>query len=204
MAARVTMAALITAVRVLINDPANPDDSAALFKDQQIQDALDHTREDVNYLDLAPKQSIQAGGTVVWLDYYAMIGSVGLGDWEADAVLQGYPNFAVLTPATSDYLVGHWTFTVTQRPPVFIVGKNYDRFAAAAEILEDWASQLKLGFSFSSDSQKFNVKEQSDNILQLADRYKQRARPRMLQMVRSDTPTQLWQRGTFDNSRTSF
>jgi hypothetical protein len=206
MAARTSMAAIISAVRLLINDPAG---DTPVFADGEIQDALDHVRVDVNYLELATKAHVNPGGTVLWLDYYALTGNQKLGDWEADAVLQGYPSFAVLSPITSDYLTGHWTFDTSiytwgQRPPVYLTGKTYDRFAAAAELLEDWAAKLTLEFTFSSDSQKFMLEQQSANLLRQADRYKLRMRPRTLQMTRSDTPHTLWQRHNVDVSRSTF
>lgn len=204
MAVRSTMADLITAARLLVNDP-----SALVFQDQQIQDALDHHRIDANYLELATKPQIEPGGAVAWFDYYALSGNQKLEDWEADVVLQGYPDFAILAPITSDYITGHWTFDTSvyswgQRPPVYLRGKVYDRFASAVELLEDWAAQLTLEFTFSSNSQKFQLKEQSDNLLRLADRYKLKARAQSLQAFRSDTPQVLWQRSNNDISRTTF
>ena len=212
MAVRTTLADLITAVRLLINDPSDPTATppvVAKFTDQQLQDALDHQRIDINYLELSTKPEILPGGTVVWFDYYALAGTQKLTDWEADEVLQGYPNFAVLTPITSDELTGHWTFDLTtsqygQRPPVYIRGKSFDRFAAAAELLEDWAAQLTLEFTFSSNSQRFMLEQQSANLLRQADRYKLKARPRTLQLTRADAPDKLWQRGSHDISRTTF
>lgn len=203
MSARASMAAIIAQVRLLLDDSNN---AAYVFTDDTYQEALDHTREDVNYLELAPKQTIQSGGGVVWLDYYAMVGSVGVGDWEDDVVLQGYPSFTVLTPATSDPIVGHWTFGSTQRPPVFIVGKNYDRYAAAADLCRRWAAKVKLkAIDNRTADQSQKLSQQLGGIIDLSREYDRKARPRMLQMVRNDVPSgSLWQRGKFDNSRTSF
>lgn len=206
MAVRASMADLLSAARLLINDPAG---DTEVFSDQQVQDALDHTRTDYRYLELAPAASIAPGGAVSWLDYYAMSGTESIGDWEDDVVLAGYPAFAVLTPVTSDPLVGHWTFDTSaypqgQRPPVYLIGKTYDRYGAAVELLEAWAGTLTLRFGFRSDSQQFNVSEQSEHLLTLAARYKMKMRVGMLQMQRSDVPQELWQRRNVDLSRTTF
>lgn len=208
MSKRATMAALIAAVRLLVDDP-DDDASSPVFDDQMYQDALDHTRTDYNYLELAGKQTVNPGGGVVWLDYYAESGSAGLGDWEADAVLQGYPNFAVLTPITSDYLVGHWTFDTSvypsgQRPPVYLSGKRYDRYAAAVEILVAWAAKLSRNYDFAAAGSRFALSQQRSGMLALAKEYKQRVRPRTAQMLRTDTPRSLWQRSAFDQSRPRF
>ena len=204
MTVRASMAALITQVRLLVNDSGTP-----LFSDQQVQDSLDHHRVDINYLELATKQTIQQGGQVAWLDYYALSGSMKVTDWETDAVLQGYPAFTILTAATNDYLTGHWTFDTSinsygQRPPVYIIGKTYDRFGAAVELLEDWAAQVLLKFDFATDRQSFKVSQQAVALQTLADRYKRKMRATTLQMYRGDTPPALWQRGYNDATGTRF
>lgn len=206
MSVRDSMAGLIGAVRALVDDPSG---DSAVFTDDAVQDALDHTRQDMNYLELAGKQTINPGGRTVWLDYYAMTGSVGLGDWEDDVILQGYPSFAVLSPITADTLVGHWTFDTStdangQRPPVYLIGKNYDRYAAAVTILQKWAVRMSRNYDFSSDSQRFMLSQQRTGLLALAAEYKQQARPRMAQMVRNDVPTGLLQQGAYSMNRTSF
>jgi len=208
MAVRSTMADLIAAVRLLTNDPATP---TPLFPDQAYQDALDQTRQDVNYLELAGRQTINPGGGVVWLDYYAESGGVGIGDWEADAKLQGYPSFAVLSPITSDYLVGHWTFDTSvyasgQRPPVYLIGKTYDRYYAAATILKAWLSQMKLQVAdIRTADQSISYHQRHQAIQDVIGQYLAQARVGQLQMTRSDTPAGLWQRsGAFDATRTTF
>ena len=199
MTARATMATLIAEVRSLINDPA-----AVTFTDDVVQEALDHTREDVRYLELAGAANIASGGVVTWLDYYAMVGSVSVGDWEDDIQLLSY-TFAPLTPATSDTLIGHWTFTADTRPPVYALGKNYDRYGAAADLCRRWAAQVVLtAVDVRTRSQAQSASQQRQGLLSLATAYDAKARPRTLQMVRSDTPQELWTRRNFDISRTSF
>src|SRR5262245_46482503 len=111
MAVRSTMADLIARVRQMIADPPSP---TPQFLDQDVQDRLDASRDDVRYEGLTiapsivntPSTNNQAG--TIFADYYSKYQW-----WEADVVLQGYFNGAswiVLTPVASDYIVGHWTF----------------------------------------------------------------------------------------------
>jgi hypothetical protein len=203
MSVRTSMAPLIAAVRTLVDDPILAA-SGAQLTDEQIQDALDHARTDVRFLELAPAADIAPGGAVSWLHYYAEVGSVGMGDWEADVVIQSN-TFAYLTPATADYLVGHFVFATDTRPPVYLTGKTYDRYAAAVELLRVWLARVKLtSFDFSSDSQKFLLSQKREAIKDLIKEYLTMVRTTSLQMVRSDVPQELWQRRNFDISRTSF
>src|SRR5579862_671494 len=110
MSIRSSMAPLIARARLMINDPAG---APQQFTDQQIQDTLDDWRSDVRYEQLTPAPSIvntsnsDAGpADFIWADYYSLFHW-----WESDMVIQD-GHFIVLTPLTSDYVVGHWQFEV--------------------------------------------------------------------------------------------
>lgn len=177
MAVRASMADLIARVRLLINDPAG---AGQAFADQEIQDALDRHRSDVRYLELTGGETVAQGGAVSYLDYFA-----DRGDWEADEKLYD-SSFAELAPATSDRLTGHWTFAANTDPPVSIVGKSYDVYAAAADLLETWAAKEKLSFDFATDGQSFSRSQKVAALLSLAREYRRRQRPVSVGMVRSD------------------
>ncbi len=177
MTARASMAALITAVRGLIGDTST---TAPVLTDDQVQAALDAWREEVRYQELTPAETIQPGGAVVTLDYYA-----DMGNWETDAKLFD-AQYNVLTPATSDYVVGHWTFTTDTPPPVRISGKTYDLYAAAADLLAQWAAIEKLSFDFSADGASYQLSQKVAALLSLAQQYHQRQRPHCARQVRSD------------------
>src|SRR2546423_13039350 len=110
---RSTMTDLISLVRTMIADPTG---SSPQFSDQQIQDRLDASRDDIRYeaLTIAPS-IVNAASTgnqpsVIFADYYSKYQW-----WEADVVLQGNNTstsaaWVVLTPVASDYIVGHWQF----------------------------------------------------------------------------------------------
>ncbi len=171
------MADLITRVRLLINDPAG---ASPVFSDQEVQDALDRHRSDVRYLELTPAETVAPGGAVSYLDYYA-----DRGDWEADEALYD-STYAALAPSASDRLTGHWTFAADTDPPVYLVGKSYDVYAAAADLLEAWAAREKMAFDFDADGQGFKRSQKVQMLLAMAREYRRQQRPVSVGMVRTD------------------
>jgi hypothetical protein len=179
MSVRSSMADLITRVRLLINDPSG---GSQVFTDQQVQDALDTYRTDVRYMALREQPTYQASPlTTAWLDYY----DDGRGFWESDAVLNSAA-WATLSPATSDYLTGHWTFSSSTNPPVYITGKSYDVYLAAADLAETWASNYARAYDFSADGGTFNRSQMQAGLRALAVSLRSRAKPRSVRMVRGD------------------
>ncbi len=171
------MADLIARVRLIIHDSAGADRT---FTDQEIQDTLDRHRSDVRYLELTGAETMGPGGVVSHLDYYA-----DRGDWEADEKLYN-STYAELAPDASDRLTGHWTFAASQVPPVYIVGKSYDLYGAAADLLEAWAAREALGFDVEADGQTFRRSQKREALLSLAREYRRQQRPLRVWMVRSD------------------
>jgi hypothetical protein len=183
---RASMAELIDRVRGLIGDPAGASEQ---FNSQAIQDALDRRRRDVRSLELAYGETIQPGGAVAYLDYYA---PGGLTDWEADAALQYGGTWAAVTPASSDWLAGHWTFASSQPPAVYLTGKTYDVYAAAADLLERWAATVARAYDFDEDGQRFRRSQQREGLLAVAAQYRAQQRPAVGSMARSDLNAAGW------------
>ena len=178
MAVRGSMGTLITRVRTHIADPSG---GSAHFTDQDIQDELDRTRDDVRY-DALREEPTFLNQTTTWLDYY----DPQAGEWESDVTLLD-SRFVVLTPATSDLLTGHWTFSATQNPPVFALGKRYDTYLAAAYMAERWAgSYAGAGYDFTADGATFRRSQVALSYLQMASDLRAKARPRMAYTGRSD------------------
>lgn len=163
MAVRSSMDDIITRVRLMISDSAGDNQ---VFSDQEIQDALDSHRVDQRYLALQAVESIAPGGTVTYLDHWAPVG-----DWEGDAEVVDAA-YNVLTPDSSDYLLGHWTFSSEPSWPVRVTGKSYERFGAAVDLLETWASKVALDFDFSAGGQTFNRSQKQKQLLEMAHRYR--------------------------------
>lgn len=198
MAVRSSMSAIITEVRLLINDPnPNPGVTVTVFTDQQIQDHLDDIRDEVRY-----EQMMQAPTIVNLTGNLSGVASFIYADdfsqwhwWETDVVIQD-GHFLVLTPLASDYLVGHFQFdSLTpfvngtapgQYPPVFITGKSYDINLAAAVLWELRAGLLATAYDFTADGQSFHRSQQMAMCLKMAGVFRAKARVRTLQVLRDD------------------
>lgn len=183
MPVRASMSDLIVRTRSLYGDPAGPN---AKFDDQTIQDALDSERLDVNISDwreLLPYYSVVAGAWQ-WTEFYD---PSNYGDWEADAVLYN-AGLTLLTPTTSDYLTGHWSFgAVNQAPPVFVVGKTYDVYAAARKVVLRWIGLEATSFDFSAmRGTSFTVSQKREGLQMLADYLATEMRVRTARLVRRD------------------
>lgn len=174
--ARATMTALIARVSALINDSSN-----SVFSADAVQDALDLHRLDLFQVELLAVPRLTASGAQ-WLDYFADADS-----WEADAVLDD----GTWTPISSglytpDYLTGRWTFSASQTPPVFLTGKTYDVYAAAANLCEQRAALTAEQFSFSADGQSFSRGTKTTTWQALAALYRRQARVGAVRLTRSD------------------
>lgn len=196
MPVRATMSDLISLVRTLIADPVGANQQ---FSDQQIQDRLDASRDDIRYesLTIAPTiVNLPSTGNMaatIFADYYSRYQW-----WEADVVLQGYQSgkaWVVLAPVASDLIVGRWQFELDvwnsgtvpgQLPPVFATGKVYDVHAAAADLLEFWAASLACAYDVVVDGQNLRRSQFMQAKLTLAGYYRRQAKPRMAKMNRHD------------------
>ncbi len=183
MQVRSTMVDLIARVRSLYGDPAGP---SAKFDDQTIQDALDRERTDFilgDYRALLGRYTLPGSPpSYAWTDYFD---PSGWGDWEADATLYN-GSMTLLTPLTSDYLVGHWTFA-NQPPPVYINGNTYDVYASARLLVLRWIALEATSFDFSVDrGLQFNVSQKRAGLQMLADQLATDMRVRTAKLVRRD------------------
>lgn len=167
MAVRSSMAALITRVRLLINDPVG---ASAIFDDQTIQDVLDEGRTDIKNGETRAKPTF-AGATIQYLDYYTV-----LTDWEDDVVFKQYLT-TVVTPSVAEPIAGHWIFATSTFPPVLVTGKTYDIYRAAADLLERWAARLFLSYDVIVGGQTFRRSQSFEMLQALADKYRLKQRP---------------------------
>jgi hypothetical protein len=204
MGVRNSMWDLIGIVGLLVGDP-----NYQQFTPQQYQDTLDRSREDVRYEDLALAPAIVNTTSTtnqpqfIYADYYSQYEF-----WESDAIIQGYLNGApwkVLTPTAAEWDKGHWQFEGSQfgdvwnltsgitvpgqLPPLFITGKIYDPYCAAADILEMWASQLIRNYDFTSDGQSFRRSQAYDMTMKRAASLRRQQKPLRLQATRDDLNT---------------
>jgi hypothetical protein len=178
--ARATLAEILARVRLLVNDRGTP----PTFSDDELADTLDQRRSDFFQEPLQEQVTYFAGKPAAWLDYYAPF---DLQWWEGDVQL--YANtFAPITPATSDLSGGHWTFTTSQNPPVYITGKLFDLYAAAADVLDLWIAQLKLEYDTRQDQRnQFMRQQRITTMTDLAASYRAKQQPQSVTMTRPDT-----------------
>lgn len=187
MPVRSTMSDLIARTRLLIADPAG---ASALFTDQQIQDKLDEVRTDVWQALLTPRITFTNPGGMQYNDYYYIPGGnprakpVGFFE-QGETLIWG--DFTTLTPATSDELVGHWTFN-NQLPPVMIRGRHFDVYRAAADLLDyKIASLAATTYDFTSDGQSFRRSQILTTLTAMRDDYRRKQRAVTHQTAREDT-----------------
>lgn len=197
MAVRGTMSSLIAQVRLMIADPSGVNQQ---FSDQAVQDRLDASRDDIRYegLTIAPSivNTASTGNQpqTIFADYYSKYQW-----WESDVVLQAQgptgAAWVVVTPTSSDYITGHWTFednvftsgTVPgQLPPVFATGKVYDLNASAADLLEFWGATLAGAYDITVDGQSLRRSQMMTAKLNMAQYYRRLAKPKVAKMDRHD------------------
>ena len=174
--ARSTMANLILRMRDLINDAPG---ASQVWTDDQIQGVMDASRQDIGNAVLTAFPTY-SGSTIQYLDYYS-----DWTDWEDGMVLKQYLT-QVVTPTTSEPIAGHWSFSTSKLPPIYITGSLHDIYRAAADLLERWAAKWVLSYGFSSDGQSFQRQQAATMLQALAKTYRQKQRPRMIIATRSD------------------
>ena len=160
MAARATMAGLITLVRELINDPVS---ASSQFSDDAIQEQLDNDREYVLLTELLPYASADGITQLKFQSQYKY--------WESDLVLTD-PAGTALTPTTSDSISGYFTFSESQ-DAVYATGFVFDVYAASAELLTLWAGRIEQDIvKFSADGSSYEFEGLGNSKLKLASEYK--------------------------------
>jgi len=178
MAARTSMAALISRVRLLINDTLLVG-NGQVFDDDTIQGVLDEGRDDIVNKALKPVPTY-SGSAIQYLDYYSEYGG-----WESDYVLKQYMT-VVVTPSSVEPIVGVFTFSTSIFPGVYITGKQHDVYRASADLLERWAAKWVLSYDVLVGGQQFKRSQAADLLLNLARSYRMKQRPKSILMTRSD------------------
>jgi hypothetical protein len=166
MTVRSSMSGLITKLRTLANDPSG---TTALFTDQELQDALDQHQFSAIYEQLTPKENILSGGVVEWKTFLTQTPF-----WESDAILVN-GNYSALTPTTSDFLAGQFTFTSSTTPPVLIYGNWYDLNATAADVWTWKAAKYADQYSFSADGGSYQMDQKYQHAVEQAKQYRQKS-----------------------------
>lgn len=175
MAARISMAALISQVRTLIGDPAG---ASAALTDDEIQAIMDTHRQEARYLALEGQRDYEAG-SLVYKSWQAP-----QGQWENNAVLTD-TQYLVLTPSAADYAAGRWTFATSQTG-VLLTGWSYDLYAAAVDLLEAWAAKAASEYDFSVDGASYHRSQKAVGLRALASEYRKKIQVKTICQVRED------------------
>ncbi|MBX7251539.1 MAG: hypothetical protein K1X50_06100 [Candidatus Promineofilum sp.] len=160
MAERASMTALVDFVERLVNDPANEAHSR-----DDIQAALDVYRIEARYEALTALPA-WVGGAVAYRVFDA-----DAPYWETDGTLYDAA-YSALTPTTSDWTAGRWTFAAEPLRPVTILGWNHDPYQAAADLLEQRAAALAEDYDFATGPDSFKRSQRHGQLLAMAARYR--------------------------------
>ena len=183
--ARSTMSSLLTTLREFINDGGT-----VVFSDDALQRHLDANRYDLYQEPLAPMPSYIGGGTTAYYEYrscYRWFETTQAGT----AIFQVQDSVGTTrgtaTWADVDYQLGRVTLTTNQAgTALYLTGRSYDPYGAAADALNDWAQKVSLQFDFSSDQQTFSRSQKQTMLLAAAERYRRQARTRRATITRPD------------------
>ena len=179
------MSSLLTTLREFINDGGT-----VVFSDDALQRHLDANRYDLYQEPLAPMPSYIGGGTTAYYEYRSCYGWFETTQ-AGTAVFQVQDSVGTTrgtaTWADVDYQLGRVTFTTDQAgTALYLTGRSFDVYGAAADALTDWAQKVSLQFDFSSDQQTFSRSQKQAMLLSAAERYRRQARTRRANITRPD------------------
>ena len=185
--ARTTLSSLLTTLREWINDAAG---TAQVFSDDALQRHLDANRSDIYREELTAVPAYIGGGSIAYYEYRSCH------QWfettqAGTAVFQVQDSVGTTrgtaTWADVDYQLGRLTFTTDQAgTALYLTGRSYDPYGAAADALTAWAQRVALQFDFASDQQTFSRSQKQTMLLAAAERYRRQARTRRANITRPD------------------
>jgi hypothetical protein len=168
---------LVSRVRLLISDPSG---ASQQFTDAEILNALKRRSSSVRYYPLAEKPTISEAGVVTYVDFEAPVG-----DWDTGVVLTD-GDYDVLTPTSSDYVTGDWSFATEPDLPVLITGTTYDLYGTAGDLLMQWHTAETCAFDISADDIDLKRSQKAEMKKAAAYAYYAKARTTATQLVRTD------------------
>lgn len=169
--ARATTEQLRARLRSLVGDAA----SDAELTEDELEAHLDANAELVR-LPLSPFAPV-SGSATVW--------RAPLAPWEADAqVVDAAGN--VVSVSALDTMNGIVTLPEPRSDQLYIQGRLFDLWGAAADVLEALAARARLAYDVSIDGTSLSRSQMAEATLAAAREYRRRARPRVAQTVRTD------------------
>lgn len=172
---RASMSDLIALVRRMIGDPPGAEQ---MYSDDDIEFALDTNGTDVRYEPLTGLATYTSNGAqyLTWLSRHQ--------NWESDAELTDSA-YNTLTSSSSEPLRGRWTFASSQSS-VFAAGRVYDIYAAAADLLEQWAASVSTEYDVSADGTSMSRSQKAAMLMAAAQRYRAMQNVSFAKQVRND------------------
>ena len=136
------MATLITKVRELTSCT-----DTSVFSDEQVQAFLDRHRIELRYVYLCEIETRIPGGSVEYKTFQLegvsprmLEGNAGS---DADQLFLYDSGYNALTSTAEDLVNGRWSFATQPTMPVMLLAWAYDVYAAAVDLLEEWAGKLR-------------------------------------------------------------
>ena len=187
MTVRPTLLPTIQRVRQLLRD--NPSGTGVShFTNDEIQAALDAIREDVNYMALEIVPTFVPEGDVPHVYYFNYYGLnyVG-GRWEEGYRITNASQQPVIpTLGEISTNIAHFQFAEQPRFPLFLTGHWFDTYQATSDLLIQWAADVMLRFDIDVNGARMARSQMHAMLLQQANRYLAKARPKLARWVRTD------------------
>jgi hypothetical protein len=159
------MTDLITKTRTLIGDTSGT--ATQHFADVDVQSNLDEYQETVMFEELGVIPS-RTGTGYEYKNFFSRRWFEG-GTMTGGTVSYLQNNFyGTVTPDSQDLLNGRYNFNASQVLDLYITGKRYDVYAAAADLADLWIASLKDKIDFKAGSSSFTQSQQITNLVNLA------------------------------------
>jgi len=168
-------------LRRLVNDTDNE-----RFQPDDLQRALDNSVIDVELLALHSVSSFVSGGFVEYKKFNSPHRQL---KWFSDDTVVVDNEYTPLVADFVDLDNGRWEFIANQPTAVvYAIGKSYDPYGAASELMEELAGSFSDSpSSFSVLNGSFNYQEsQRKGPIELSRIYANKARHHSVTIVRSD------------------
>lgn len=150
--------------------------TATFWDDDQIEQVLDRHRTDLVRHRIASEPSYIGSGSVTYTRHRSEWGNIEEGT--AFFIIEDSVGDNRSTATyTADYRTGVIDFTSDQKgTALYLTARSYDIYAAAGELLEDWAAHESRCFDFNADGQSFRVSQKAQGLREQARLMRKRAR----------------------------
>lgn len=141
----------------------------------QIEQVLDRHRMDIVREPLMSEERYDSAGSVSYNIFHS--GFSHLESGTALFIEDAVGDDRGTATYSGDYQRGVFTFADNQHgTALYLTGRTYDPFGAAAEVLESWAASEARSFDFSADGQSFNRSQKAQGLREQARILRKRAR----------------------------